>query len=134
MDRLLSLLRCGSVAGVSLGCGLSEVLRLLGDPQDKSVGRPLLWKYGALELAFEDSRVVMVLLTAEGDGDPGWPEDTDRTRVERVLSEMGLPYELVPDLTFETQSALRVQSSGTVVVFDAERGESLVKAVASRGP
>jgi hypothetical protein len=112
---------------------MSAVRGLLGEPHDQSIGRPVLWKYGPLQLGFKDSRVVMILLTTEGGTDPTWGEGTDRPRVERALSEMGLSYELVPELTFETQSALRVASSGAVAVFDAERGECLVKAVAARG-
>ena len=126
MDRLVSLLRSGTVSGVGLGSTEAEVRGLLGDPDD--VSRPV-WKYGPLELAFESSRVVMVLLTAEGDVDPAWDRDTDRERMEWVLAAMRVDFEPLPELTFGTQTALRAGLSGAVLVFDGDQDDRLVKAV-----
>ena len=129
MDRLVSLLRSGTVSGVGLGSGEAEVRALLGDPDAVSRAVPAVWKYGPLELAFERSRVVMVSLTAEGGVAPAWDRDTDRERVEWVLAAMRVECEPVPELTFGTQTALRAGLSRAVLVFDAERDDRLVKAV-----
>jgi hypothetical protein len=129
MDRLVSLLRSGTVSGVGLGSSEAEVRGLLGDPDDVSGSRPPVWKYGPLELAFESSRVVMVVLTAEGEVNPAWDRDTDRERVEWVLAAMRVDCEPLPELTFGTQTALRAGLSGAVLVFDGDRDDRLVKAV-----
>jgi hypothetical protein len=129
MDRLVSLLRSGTVNGVGIGSDEAEVRGLLGDPDDVSRTRPLVWKYGPLEFAFEASRVVMVVLTAEGDVNPAWDRDTDRERVEWVLTAMRVEFEPEPELTFGTQTALRAGLSGAVLIFDADRDDRLVKAV-----
>lgn len=131
MDRLVSLLRSGTVSGVGLGSSEAEVRGLLGDPDDVSRTSPPVWKYGPLELAFEGSRVVMVVLTAEGDVEPAWDRDTDRERVEWVLTAMRVDFEPEPELTFGTRTALRAGLSHAVLVFDADRDDRLVKAVVS---
>ena len=131
MDRLVSLLRSGTVSGVGLGSSEAEVRGLLGDPDDVSTARPPVWKYGPLELTLESSRVVMVVLTAEGDVDPAWDRGTDRERVEWVLAAMRVDCEPIPELTFGVQTALRAGLSGAVLVFDGDRDDRLVKAVVS---
>ena len=131
MDRLVSLLRSGTVNGVGIGSDEAEVRGLLGDPDDVSRTRPPVWKYGPLELAFESSRVVMVVLTAEGGVDAAWDRDTDRERVEWMLTAMRVDFEPEPELTFGTQTALRAGLSRAVLVFDADRDDRLVKAVVS---
>ena len=136
MDRLVPSLRSGTVNGVGIGSHEAEVRARLGDPDDVSRARPVLWKYGPPELAFESSRVVMVVLTAEGDVDPAWDRDTDRERVEWVLTAMRVDFEPEPELTFGTQTALRAGLSGAVLIFDTDRDDRLVKAVltTSGGP
>ena len=131
MDRLVSLLRSGTVDGVGIGSHEAEVRARLGDPGDVSRARPVLWKYGPLELAFERSRVVIVLLTADENDDFAWDGDTDRERVEWVLTAMRVDFEPEPELTFGSQSALRAGPSRAVLVFDSDRDDRLVKAVVS---
>ena len=124
------MLRSGTVNGVGIGSHEAEVRARLGYPDDVSRARPVLWKYGPLELAFESSRVAMVVLTAEGDVDPAWDRDTDRERVEWVLTAMRVDFEPEPELTFGTQTALRAGLSGAVLIFfDADRDDRLLKAV-----
>jgi hypothetical protein len=125
MDRLLTLVSSGTIDGVSLGSTTADVRARLGDPE--ATGRRI-WKYGALQVGFHDSRVTLLLLTAEGADDPPWDPTTDLGSVQALLTAEGIVYEVDAALTWETQITLLVPSSRAHLSFDPERGDRLVKA------
>jgi hypothetical protein len=125
MDRLLTLVSSGTIDGVSLGSTTADVRARLGDPE--ATGRRI-WKYGALQVGFHDSRVTLLLLTAEGADDPPWDPTTDLGSVQALLTAEGIVYEVDAALTWEMQTTLLVPSSRAHLSFDPERGDRLVKA------
>jgi hypothetical protein len=107
---VIALIANRSFSGVDVGATREEVREALGDPEDVSVIRPLIWKYGNLEVTFHEGRVSLLALDAT-DSALTLPE------FRRLLDERSIPHEIDPALTFDTQTAIRT-ATGASVVFD----------------
>jgi hypothetical protein len=107
---------------------MDEARAALGEPGDVSVSRkPVIWRYGCLELAFE-ARAVTLLSIEVADGTvripelldvdlaESWGGDTSEVFTSRV-QDLGCRVEEYPLLTFADQSALRVVESQVLAVF-----------------
>jgi hypothetical protein len=125
MDRLLTLVSSGTIDGVSLGSTTADVRARLGDPE--ATGRRI-WKYGALQVGFHDSRVTLLLLSAEGADDPPWDPSTDIGSMQALLTAEGIMHEVDEALTSETQTTLLLPSSRARLTFAPDRGDRLVTA------
>jgi hypothetical protein len=121
-ERLLTFIRSGVVDGVAVGARQDEVRSLLGPEEATSLTRDPIWRYGALQVAFHEGRVVWLMLSGE--------DHPDLAEVERWLAQEGLVYEVDPELTFEdSQTTLKVLGSGVRLVFDRESANRLAKAI-----
>ena len=85
---------------------------MFGPPEDVSVTRPPIWKYGDLEFSFHQGRVCLVVLHARNS------EKTVR-QLQHLLDERSIPHHVDPVLTFDTQTAINT-STGASVVFDGD--------------
>jgi hypothetical protein len=70
----------GATGAVALGAAQPAVLSALGEPTDRSVTKPLILRYGPLELTFIDDRLAYVSYTAGHASDARIEEDLPATR------------------------------------------------------
>jgi hypothetical protein len=106
MDRLLTLVSSGTIDGVSLGSTIADVRARLGDPEATA---RRIWKYGALQIGFHESRVTLLLLTAEGADDPPWDPTTDLGSMQALLTAEGIVYEVDAAHLGDADNAARPQ-------------------------
>jgi hypothetical protein len=136
----------GRLGALQIGMLESEVRRLLGDPDDVSLTRPQIWKYGQLEVTFtsdpvEDAatlaheRAVDLMVVKVSQTDYELPHQLGVTadltststfaEVAVALSERQAVLETIPSLTFGDQMAAHVRQSGVTFTFGRDRLESI---------
>jgi hypothetical protein len=120
----------GNLGELHRGLTQDRVRELLGEPDDVSLPPAEVWRYGSLEVSFDDGLVVLLAVELAGPSSPtGLPpaldvfEDLDRESllpaVYAALRERGAIVELDAELMFETQAALVVHAHSRItVVFD----------------
>ena len=137
MWAVLEFIRTGTVGGAALGSSSDEVRAALGAPPVVSVSRPLIWRYGALQITFERDRVCLIGVYLD-DSTEGGPAQFDRDailaapdldHVLAALSTEGMDLEPLPELTFPDNQFAFASKAGTTLVFDEKR--RLVKVLAS---
>jgi hypothetical protein len=132
MTSLVEFMASGTIGPVRLGLSQSEVTRFWGEAPDVSRGRPRIVRYGPVEVTFIDGLVGLLAIYTRHRTHPGplaldWDVDESTTAeaLRRRIDELGLRYERVPALCFDTQEALRIADSGVVAIFDRNRLDSL---------
>jgi hypothetical protein len=136
----------GRLGALQLGMLQSEVRKLLGDPDDVSLTRQQIWKYGQLEITFtlnlvRDSatlnreRAVEMIIVEFWQTNHELPSRLGVTadltnesafvHVATALSERQAVLETIPSLTFDNQVAVRVQQSGVTFTFAPDRLHSI---------
>lgn len=132
---LLAFLRTGNLAPLAVGMSRQEVEACLGEPDDVSVAhKPLIWKYGPLQLTFDHTSHYALagvglhtidldkpLPSALGDlsADPLLSRRTSVQAFETWLEPADAGLARDEDLTFADQIGLRA-GPGVSIVFSAE--------------
>jgi hypothetical protein len=107
---------------VGAGRPKADVIRSLGEPTDRSLIRPLILRYGRLELTFHDDGLILTAYyPSRGVSDGRIAEDmpTAQEEVELLLRERGLRFHEDADLTYDDQIAINVENAaGTLLLFE----------------
>lgn len=111
MDDFLAFLRTGAIESLRVGASQADVRALLGEPNDTSISRPLIWHYDTREVTFHGDDVMMIAVSVEADADA----------VRTLLDDAGLGYEPHADLTSEHQIAVVIPASRVTLTLDLER-------------
>ncbi|MBI3410317.1 MAG: hypothetical protein HY040_18415 [Planctomycetes bacterium] len=135
MDTLERFLKTGDLGEIRLGISPEEVRRLLGNPEDISTQKkPLIWKFGPLELSFlkesqRDWRLIHMSLHVEGNKGSlparlswtGWMPDckTSREAIEGFLAVIALAPIPIDDWDHMNLP------SGVQIVFQGDKIHSL---------
>ena len=98
-----------------------------------SAGKPRIARYGPVEVAFVDSIVSFLGVytrrrrSARSSVGLVWEidESTTAEAVKNLLRDLGMEYEPVPALSFDTQEAIKATVSQVVAIFDEDRLDSL---------
>jgi hypothetical protein len=109
---VIALIADRTFSGVGIGATRTVVRQALGEPEDVSVSRPPIWKYGNLEVTFHEGRVFLLALDAT---------DSALTlpQLRRLLDGRSILHEIDPALTFDTQTTIRT-ATGASIVFDTD--------------
>jgi hypothetical protein len=111
VDDFLAFLRTGAIQSLRVGASQADVRALLGEPEDTSVSRPLIWQYDDREITFHGDHVTMISVSVEADAGA----------VRKLLDDAGLGYEPHADLTSEHQIAVVITASRVTLTLDLER-------------
>lgn len=120
MDDFIDFLRSGAIDEVRVGSVQAHVRAALGEPDDRSIGAPVIWKYGTTEITFRDEAVVLIAITVEADAET----------VRRLLVDEGLSYQPHDELTYDAQDSLVIRPSGVTVTLDHDRAQARAFAAA----
>ena len=111
-EEIAALLSSATFRGLHLGDTEAQVRAALGEPTDRGVGPARsIWKYGDVELHFDDENRVWLFHADVGHF------GISRADTERMLGGQGIAYGDHPALTFDDQSAIET-ASGALLVFD----------------
>lgn len=121
-------LKTGKIGELRLGLSEGEVRRILGEPTDYSEGgrKNQLWKYDSLQIAFANGSVCSLALYFS-DGVVTFPdklleevrvpnEKTSVAGIEKLVSDIGLHFAVVQDLTFDVQRVMSIEESGVRII------------------
>jgi hypothetical protein len=131
-STLEEFVRTGHLGRLALGAAVEEVRRVLGPPEDTSVrkkNRPVIWKYGSLQLHFDHGFLSFIGLYFR-DGEFRLPpevslgewvpsKDTSLEEFREYLAQTGIAFHIDPAQTFEDQLAFQV-GPGVSVIFDRD--------------
>lgn len=144
--NLREFLQTGTLGDLAIGLSTAEVRQILGNPEDTSIGkanRPIIWKYGALQLHFDHDHLNFVGLYFRN-GEEAWPDalcwegwmPTAQTTLPELQDHLaGVGLQTCIDLDEQDQITLLV-GPGVTVIFDRGRDWSRLDSIqcAPRAP
>src|SRR5581483_6556693 len=125
---------------LSIGQSRDQVRVLFGEPEDTSLAKPELWRYGSLQLSFDlpDRKVDFIGLYFRSEpfvlpksiGIQGWfpTIGTTQAAVERYLRSKRIEFALDQGLTWPEQ-LVYTAGCGVQVVFDRDGSQSLLDSI-----
>lgn len=121
-------LKTGKIGELRLGLSEVEVRRILGEPPHYSEGgrKNQRWKYDSLQIGFANGSVCALALYFS-DGVVTFPdrlleevripiEKTSVAGIEKLVTDIGLHFAVVEDLTFDTQRVVSIEESGVRII------------------
>ncbi len=138
---LLEFLQTGTLSPLAIGMSRQDVESSLGKPDDVSTSRkPLIWKYGPLQLTFDNARQYALagieLYTSDLDeplpaalcdlaADPIWSKDTSVQTIGSHLEPLGIELSPIEHSTYDDRIGLRTGAG--VGIYFRSRGALLDK-------
>jgi hypothetical protein len=111
VDDFIDFLRTGAIHGLRVGATKADVCAVMGAPDEASITRPLIWRYGQTEITFRNNEVAMIAVRVEAEA----------TAVRKLLDDAGLRSEPHSGLTYDAQAGFVVAPSGVTLTLDLER-------------